>query len=179
MGALSHNVPLLNGKNQLLDAETSVTKFCSGEDEAAAVIDLSTAYPAPAQAVRRGVRMLPGRRAVLVQDEWDLTGEAKLTWNLLTRAEVSVADGRATLERDGRKLELIVLSPGEVRVDASPVATAEGADSNAGVTRMQITAAGRAGMNRVAVLLSPHWDDGFQESADVEPLSDWPGKPPR
>ncbi|MFP4053089.1 MAG: hypothetical protein ACLFV7_04410 [Phycisphaerae bacterium] len=179
LGALSHNVPLLNGKNQLLDAETRVTKFHADDEDAAAVIDLSSAYPSPAQAMRRGVRMLPGRRAVLVQDEWDLTADAQLTWNMLTRAEVEVADGKATLCRDGEKLELIVLSPQEAQIEASPAPTEEGADSNAGVTRVRVIVSGCPGLNRIAVLLSPHWEDGFQQSADVEPLSDWPGKPPR
>ncbi len=179
LGSLSHAVGLLDGRNQLLDAETDIIRFRTEPDDAAVVMDLSSAYPAPARRMHRGIAMLPGRRSVLVQDEWVLDEPADVTFNFVTRAAVDANEEQDTLflRSDARTLELKVVASAEVRMEIAPARPEPPEMPNEGVTRVQIILAAPAGEQTLAVQFLPHWPDGRVEGdLEIVPLADWPGR---
>ncbi|KAG8875439.1 hypothetical protein FRC20_003853 [Serendipita sp. 405] len=125
------NVIAINGQNQLVSAQPTIrhdssataqgasTIFSVPSDSSAFVVaDLTSAYGSN---VQRGVRFLPGRRQVLVQDELtDVTDAAQ--WRAQTNATISIdTDGRtATLTLEGKKLVAQILSPEGVQFTDLP-----------------------------------------------------------
>lgn len=65
------------------------------EDAAYVVSDLSSCYNAPSGSVKRGIRMLNGRRQVLVQDEIKKQGK-NVEWRVQTNATVTLSDDKRT-----------------------------------------------------------------------------------
>jgi hypothetical protein len=175
LGSLSHNVPLLNESNQLLDAATDVTRFRTEPGDAAVVMDLSSAYPAAK--MHRGFALLPGRRSVLVQDEWTLGEPGEICFNFLTRAEVKTREDGITLRRDGQTVEVRILGGREVRIESAPAKPEPPEMPNEGVSRVRILADAPVGESTLAVQFVPHWPDGKAEGdLEIVPLVDWPGR---
>jgi hypothetical protein len=109
----SHSVPILDDRNQDVQAVAKVAAFkadpagAGGPEERLAaglaprvgtpaggggfaVIDLGAAYKPQAAVAKRGVRMIQGR-AVLVQDELDLDTPCQAAWAMTTEAKIDLA----------------------------------------------------------------------------------------
>ena len=112
LNSFSHNVPLLNNQNQDELAKSKFLKCVNGPDSRV-VVDLSEAYKENSRRMHRGIQMVDGRRAVLVQDEFEMEKPTDIAWGMTTRADVAVRQGGrvAELSQDGQKLLAIVLSP--------------------------------------------------------------------
>jgi hypothetical protein len=187
------NVIAINGQNQLVAAQPTIiasgssntaqgaaTEFSVPSDSSAFfVTDLTTAY---GEDVKRGIRFLPGRRQVLIQDE--LTGITEASqWRGQTNATISIdSSGRtATLTLEGKKLVAQILSPEGVTFSDLPSSrTANAPAIGAGLVDMtngdaRVLAIDiPAGTNSVQVLLNPQWDDftDFKTPPSV-PLASW------
>lgn len=187
------SVITINGQNQLVTAQPTViasgssntaqgasTIFSVPEDSSAFfVADLTSAY---GEDVKRGIRFLPGRRQMLVQD--DLTGITEASqWRAQTNATISLDSTArtATLSLGGKKLVAQILSPAGVtfsdlpsaRTDKAPALGAGLADMSNGDARV-LAIDIPAGTNSVQVLFNPQWDDftDFKTPPSV-PLADW------
>jgi hypothetical protein len=172
LGAFSHNVITIDGKNQDALATSTMTTFTSNPDNALAVVDLTEAYAESATRVLRGVQMVDGRRAVLVQDEVTLDS-GTITWGITTDADIElVSESEAKLTQDGKHLNVrIVTGEGMFSVSDAPVAEPP-AKSNDGARRLEVSVNG-AGSTTLAVLFSPLWEDGSTTSCETKPLSNW------
>jgi hypothetical protein len=171
LNSLSHNVPTLDGKSQLVSGKAKVLRWHSTKDEAAAVIDLKTAYRNVDRAVR-GVRLYRPLNAALVQDELELKGSRDLTWGMTTQADIRVEkDGSALLTLGDKKMTLVVLSPKGARFEQAP------AKDLRGMKRLLLEFKQVSGTQRLAVLFVPG-KERLPKIA-VEPIDQWPGKPPR
>ena len=137
LNSFSHNVPLLNNQNQNELAKSKFLKTKNGPD-AFVVIDLTEAYNENSQRMHRGIQMVDGRRAVLVQDEFEIEKPTDIAWGMTTRADVTVRQGGrvAELSQEGQKLLAIVLSPagGEFAIESAHREPPE--EANDGVTRL-------------------------------------------
>lgn len=151
-----HNVTVLGGANQQLDGWGRVVDYEEDPDGASVVFDLSSAYEG-AREVRRALAMVDGRRAVLVEDAFDLTRPADLTWGMITKARVTPSDGGAALEEDGRRLHLRVLEPTGARVTAESAERDPPEAPNEGMTRVRVDTRGGPGPVTIAVKLEPEW----------------------
>ena len=168
----SHNVPMLCGESQDPMAESSFTKVEFDGDEPRAVVDLTDAYEDFARSVHRGVMMIDGRRAVLVQDEFDIKARCEVSWGMTTDAEIAISDGQtAVLSLEGKRLTARLLEP------EGAVFTVESAEQeppqkqNVGVKRLMVRVSRPPGSLCIAVLLSPAWPDGNTvESTDIQAL---------
>jgi len=174
LGSFSHNVLVLNGRHQDALARSRITRFAGGGGEAFAIVDLSAAYKGLAAKVLRGVALLRGRRAALVQDELVLPRPCEVAWGMTTEAQIVVQKDRATLRRGGKELLARVLSP------AGAVFTVESArreppeNPNRGVRRLMVRLPKQRGSVRLVVLLAPLWPGGqVVRQAQVVPLSEW------
>lgn len=173
LSAHSHNVPLLNNRNQDVRAVTKVNRFKSTPRRAFAIIDLTSAYRRLAKRVTRGITVFD-HRSVLVQDEFSIEKPVEIAWGMTTAAKIALDGKRATLTQDGKELHAEILSP------ADAVFTRESAEqkppqaTNKGIRRLMIRLPGQSGRVRIAVLLSPVWPDGRHgKPPTLRPLDKW------
>lgn len=173
--SLSRNVPQINRQIQDPMARASFVKTEVNTSAPFVLVDLNDAYNELAEKVTRGVAIVRNRRAVLVQDEFELKGTCETAWGMTTDAEIDVKDaGVAVLTLDGKKLVARVLSP------AGAVFTVESAvqkppqNPNTGIDRLMVRVPDAKGSVRVAVLLSPVWPgDAPVKTVKVKPLAEW------
>lgn len=121
LGPESHNILRFNGAAQLVDGNGRFVRFQSEGEQPHSVVELSSLYRDQVNAVRRGVMLLPDK-AVIFQDEWT-TGDkpADVTWQMLTRAKVTVLPGKILLEQEGKTLALEILEPAAPEVEVKAV----------------------------------------------------------
>ncbi len=172
--SLSHNIPVLNGLNQNELAKAHFNSFTSNPASAHAVIDLTGAYGQFAKRVQRGIALIGNRRAVLVQDEFDLTGSADIAWGITTDAAIAIEGGRAVLSQEGKRLTALILEPPRASFTVESAEQAPPESRNEGVNRLMIRLSEEEGAVRIAVLLTPHWEgNGPVATAQIAPLSEW------
>jgi len=175
LNSKSHNVCLLNGENQDPMAKASFVKLGSQESSAFALIDLTSAYEKYAGKVTRGVAMLEGRKAVLVQDEFEIEKPCELTWGMTTDASIAIEKDRtARLTLKDKELVARALSPDGAELAVESAERQPPEKANKGVRRLLVKVPEAKGSVRVAVLLSPVWKDGGDvTSAPLKPLVEW------
>lgn len=129
----------------------------------------------------RGVRLLNGRKQVLIQDE--ITSSASVQWRMHTNATVTVdSDTAATLVIDDKTMKIQILSPSSgakfstsaaERLSTDPALPTGGSDQdNPGVTVLIISM--DSGTNNLQVLFNPQWSDSttYVTPSSVD-LADW------
>lgn len=127
--------------------------------------------------VQRGVRMLNGRKQVLIQDE--ITASQGIQWRMHTNATIAIADKEATLSLDGKTMKVLILTDGAfttsdaTRFDSDPPTPPNFPDQDNGPAKVLIVELA-AGTHNLQILFNPQWDDG---TAFVTPpsvnLADW------
>lgn len=176
------NTFLLNDENQATKAKAPLVAYSSKRDASYAVADLTAGY-ASAGATRalRGVALVNGRKAMLVQDEFQTKEPADYRWQIHTRAEIAVisADGtEATLTQNGKSVTARVLSPAGAKfseMSTAPPAINGGEgrqqNPNKGIRRLVVRLPAKVTEARVAVLLAP--SAAAATSVALTPLSEW------
>jgi len=175
LGSSSHNVGMLDGRHQDALAKSSVVKAQVNVEQPFAVIELTEAYVGLARSAQRGLAMIGGRRAVLVQDEFDLSKPCELAWGMTTDAQVEVKERTvAVLKLKGKELTARLLSPQGAGFTVESAQQEPPQHKNEGVRRLMVRLPQADGETRVVVLLSPQWKDGKTvETAEIEPLANW------
>jgi len=175
LNSKSHSVPLLASEDQDPMATAKFIKFESKKSSAFALIDLTSAYEKYAKKVTRGLAMLEGRKAVLVQDEFEIEKPCELTWAMTTDAEISLEKERiARLTIDGKELIAKVMSPYNAVFAVESAEQKPPEKTNKGVKRLIVRLDDAKGNVRVAVLLSPVWKGGrYTNSVGLQPLAEW------
>jgi hypothetical protein len=174
LNSISHNVPLLAGEDQDAYAKSSISKFQSSGSSGFAIIDLTSAYQKFAKKTTRGAAMVENRRAVLLQDEFEIEKPCELAWGMTTDAEIKIEKGgSATLSLKGKELTARILSPpgGEFTVESAEQKPPE--KKNAGVSRLMLRLPNAQGNVRLAILLSPTWETGGVRTVELKPFSQW------
>jgi hypothetical protein len=174
LNSKSHNVPLLSGEDQDAYAKSSISKFQSSGSSGFAIIDLTSAYQKFAKKTTRGVAMVENRRAVLVQDEFEIEKPCELAWGMTTDAKITTQKGgAATLSLKGKELTARILSPpgGEFTVESAEQEPPE--KKNAGISRLMLRLPNAQGNVRLAILLSPNWEAGGVRTVELKPFSQW------
>jgi hypothetical protein len=123
--------------------------------------------------------MVSGRRAVLVQDEFEIPKDApvEVTWAMTTDAAIRLQDSQpaqADLRLKGKRLTATILAPAGAAFTVESAGQFLPQDPNAGVSRLVIRLPSQVGTVRVAVLLTPVWPDGKSTPAPaLRPLAAW------
>jgi hypothetical protein len=169
------NTLLVNQGNQLVTAAPTIQNSGSSgtkqgsstvmevpnDSTAFWVADMTSAY-SDSTSVKRGVRMLNGRKQVLIQDE--ITSSGSIQWRMHTNATVTPDGASATLARDGKTMKVSILNaPGGAtfttsqakRFDSDPTPPAADQD-NPNITVLIISL--NAGTYNLQVLFTPQWD---------------------
>lgn len=181
------NTILINKTNQNVAAAPTITHDSSNtsqgdstvvslatDDTAFWVTDMTSAYFS-ASTVKRGIRLLNGRRQVLLQDE--VTATADVQWRMHTNATVSIdtSGTSATLTLDGQTMLVSMLNPpsgaafsqGPAQRFSSDVTPPVPDQPNPGVTVLMIDLP-NAGTYTLEVLFNPQWP-GMSSSDFVTP----------
>ena len=138
------------------------------------MLDLTSAYAPTSTKTLRGVAMLPGRRAVLVQDEFDLAKPATITWGMTTDAEIAIKGNEATLSLKGKQLRARILSPAGATFSAGSAEQKPPQRTNKGVRRLLAKVKGGKGPVRIAVILIPTMPGRTtNQTVAIMPLSKW------
>jgi hypothetical protein len=155
-------------------AQGSSTVFNVPSDSTAFyTTDLSSAYGGTS--IKRGIRMINGRKQVLLQD--DISGsQANIQWRMHTNATVALDGSSATLTLDGKTMKVSILDAPSgvvfetteaVRYSDDPAFPPGQSDqTNPGVTVLAITL--QPGTYSLQVLFNPQWD-GMDASAYKTP----------
>jgi hypothetical protein len=164
----------VQGSSTILDIGTDSTAFFT--------TDMSTAYGS-GSSVLRGIRMINGRKQVLLQDDVTTTGDLGIQWRMHTNATVVVdtSGTSATLTLNSKTLQVLMVNPPAgaafttglpVRLATDPpVPTTSPEDQdqlNKGVTVLIVDLP--AGTHSLQVLFNPMWD-GMSASDFVTPAS--------
>ncbi len=175
LNSKSHSVPLLDGEDQDPLAISRFTKFQTERSSAFVLVDLTSAYKKSAKQVTRGVAMVENRRAVLVQDEFDIEKPCEVIWAVTTDAKIDIKEkDTAVLTLGGRKLIARILSPSIAGFSTESAEQSPPQKTNEGVSRLLVRLPNAKGSVRVAVLLSPVWKDKeVVTKVQVEPLAQW------
>jgi hypothetical protein len=175
LNSFSHNVPVLGEENQDANATAKMTRFETSETFPFAEVDLTEAYAAHASSVRRGVALVGKRRAVLVQDEFELGAPCELVWGMTTDAAITLEKpGVARLRLKGRELSARILSPLGAEFTVESAEQVPPQKTNRGVSRLLVHLPKAKINTRIAILLAPQWQDGISlRETPVKPLKDW------
>ena len=174
LNSKSHSVPLLNGENQDPMATSKFIEFESQKSFAHALVDLTSAYQEFATKVTRGVKM-SGRKAVIIQDEFEIEEPCEIVWAMTTDAEITFdKEWIARLTLDGKELIVRLLSPYRTPFAVESAEQKAPQKANKGVKRLLLRLPEAKDSVRVAVLLSPVWPDGqYVSSVGLRPLAEW------
>lgn len=174
LNTLSHNVPVLGGQSQDPDAVAKFLDVAFEGDAPAVWVDVTEAYAPAASRAVRGVSLVDGRRAALIQDQFTLSQATEVAWGMTTDAEIEInADGSALLEQDGKRLTVTALHPTAASFTVESAEREPPEKRNEGVRRLILRLPARTGDLQIAILLAPHWeDDGATLPGDVVPLAD-------
>lgn len=171
----SHNVPMLGGKDQDELAKAKIIKYETRKSSAFTVVDLTSAYKEFASQVTRGVAMVKNRRAVLLQDEFEIHTPCEVLWAMTTDAEIYQDKMTiAELRLKGKQLIARVLSPAGAGFVVESAEQKPPEKPNTGVKRLVVRLQQAKGSVRVAILLSPVWEaNNFVKNAQLKPLAEW------
>jgi hypothetical protein len=173
LGSFSHNVVLLDGRQQLVAGKAKLTKFHSGAAPCG-VLDLTSAYGQAVKSARRGVMLTGQRRAVLVQDEIELNDKHDVAWGMTTDAAIAADGATARLKLGGQELVARIISPAGATFDVASAEQKPPEKTNKGVSRLTVRLADQTGLLRLAVLLSPVWPEKAElKTAEPAPLDEW------
>ncbi|KAI0639610.1 chondroitin AC/alginate lyase [Trametes polyzona] len=182
------NTILVDKANQLVSAHPSVNHDSSGTQQGSSTVlevpkdstayftaDLTSAYD-KVNSFKRGIRMINGRKQVLLQD--DIDASADIMWRMHTNATVTTDGASATLKIGDKTVQMSILnapngatfSTGDaVRFsDDPPLPEGQVDQPNPGVTVVMINLP--AGKYSLQVLFNPQWD-GMSANDFVTPPS--------
>lgn len=116
MNTYSHNVLIIDEKQQRVNAYAKIDKFSNAEDFMFAISDISSVYSGQLEKATRGVGIKDGKYTV-VRDEIETLDKTTLVrWNMVTFSAVNLGDKEATLTDDGKTLFLKVMGPDNIEM---------------------------------------------------------------
>lgn len=175
LNSLSHNIPVIGGKNQREDATSKFLKHDEGVAEPFSVIDFTEAYKDDASSAQRGLKVTGGRKAVMIQDEIVLTRACAIAWGMTTDATIQIINSRqAELTLGGQKLIAKILFPANAVFTAESALQVAPQKLNSGVSRLMARTTEPVGNVTIAVLLTPQWSGVDNSTVPVvKPLAQW------
>jgi len=181
--AEGHNTLVINpgaGPDQNPKGAASIERFESQPHQALLVADLTGAY-AGVKKVRRGLRYLNHRGALLVQDEIEAERESDLWWFAHTPGKIVLtADKRgAVISQRGKKLQAVLLSPPGAVWQALPAAPLPSSpnppiqEKNEKYSKLAIHCQGRQATIAAAFAAVYDFEDAPPPRPVVQPLAQW------
>jgi hypothetical protein len=116
----SHSTLTINGQLHRVDGHAPIIRFVADGPVPHAVVDLSPIFAAQAGKVIRGFKLLPDR-TVLIQDELSgLKPGDSVRWAMVTGTKATASGNSATLEKDGKTLQVTLTSSSHAQLEVIP-----------------------------------------------------------
>ena len=104
-----HSTLTVNDQLHIVDGKASIVDFKDGAFPEA-ILDMSPVFEGQLKSVTRRFKK-SGPRSLLIEDDIVLSENTdRLTWQLITQADVEIVDGGAILTQDGKRLKVEILS---------------------------------------------------------------------
>lgn len=160
----AHGTLRIDGREQSLAMQTRLLGTAARPGRLAVAYAL--AEPESAIAWRRGLQLREdGQLAVI--DEVEAESAHRLTWQVHTLAEVTIAGRRALLRRGGVSVTAAIVEPEDEAWQAAPARSPPGESDNSAYTRLWFETDGRA---RLRVDFLP---EGAGEMGVIAPIAEW------
>ncbi|MFP4104467.1 MAG: heparinase II/III family protein [Phycisphaerae bacterium] len=189
LNSKSHNVPLIDGRNQDVAGKAKFIGYRGGKSQPHAVVDLTSAYP-QAKRVQRGIMLYDQRNALLIRDEFELAGKHDITWGMTTPAKihlstdknggsagklpnVKLTPNRALLENDGQFVLAEITAPAGARFVSRSAEQKDPQARNKGLRRLEIDLPDRSGSVAIIVTLAPVVETRSADCPTPGPLRAW------
>jgi len=175
LNSFSHNIPVLGNKNQDISAVADFTKHSEGGAEPFAILDFTSAYKEYATSAKRGYKVIDGRRAVIIQDEFILSKSCDISWGMTTDASIEIVNPqKAILILNNQKMTVRILSPANALFSQGSAEQLYPQKLNTGVKRLYAKTPATTGNVTLIVLFSPNWS-GIENNLnpEIKSLSSW------
>jgi len=175
LNSLSHNVPVLDGKSQREDATSKFVKHGEGLAEPFSVINFTEGYKDYTSSALRGLKVVGGRKGILIQDEFVLTRTTTIAWGMTTDATIQLINSKQVeLILGGQKLTAKILSPANATFSSESALQALPQKQNIGVNRLMAKISEATGNVTVSILLMPQWSGVDNSSVpEIKALAQW------
>jgi hypothetical protein len=146
----------MDGENQDPKARSPLVGFGSDSKFSFAVADLTAAYPGRLKSHRRGIALVGGRRA-LVLDEIEVSKPAELRWTVHVPSEIQLRGERAEITAREEKMAVRVIEPAGAKLEVLPASGPQPEAQARGIARLSFQLAAKPDERiRIAVDLAPH-----------------------
>lgn len=107
LGTSSHNVPMIDGCQQLVNGSAKVVEVKRDGAASVVTLDLSSLYTNATSVVRRGEMAASGRSYTLRDTFAGVRPGGKIRWAMMTRAEPTIDGGKVVLRQGGKTITLV------------------------------------------------------------------------
>jgi hypothetical protein len=173
----AHNTLTVNDSLQAVRGYSVISSFSDDPGLMNAITDLSYLYKSSLRKAVRGVAIVD-KKYVMIRDEVETSdNEAKIRWNMLTSAKVTVIGKNvAELTKNGKKLIVRIEYPVGAEIETAETVPPHSYDApNPGTVfvRFEINVPASS-KEQLVVLLLP---EGAEENSNVtvKRLTEWPG----
>ena len=172
-----HNTLTINDSLQEVFGYSVISPYSDNPSLMNAITDLTFLYRDDLKRAKRGIAIVD-KKYVMVRDEIEtLNKEAKVRWNMLTSANVTIVGKDVELTKNGRKLDVKVISPSGAELKTTSTMPPNSYDApNPGTTLIGFEIVVPANSKEeLVVLLLP---EGAVENEIITSigLGSWPGK---
>jgi hypothetical protein len=108
----THNTLSIDSQLQVVSGHAPISSTGNAANNMFTIFDLKSVYAGQLMDAKRGISIL-NQNQVLIRDEYTTAAkETKIRWTMLTPAIANITgDNEITLEKDGKKLKLVVDAP--------------------------------------------------------------------
>jgi hypothetical protein len=172
--SFSHNVPIINNRNQSVTASASFTRNSLFSSDPYCQIDLTNAYPESVSNLKRGIKLIDNNRSIIIQDEFVFKSNLDSYWGMTTAASISLIDGKTALLRlNGKELYAKILSD-NAQFSIGSAHQSAPQNPNTGYSRLIAKKTNSSSLNYTLVIqLSPVWNGYRTADTKIVPLNQW------
>jgi hypothetical protein len=153
-GALSHNVPIIDEKNQNMYATTHFSNVAINQPISSVKIDLSDAYKNQSKSMSRELSMDKSSKNVTITDSYDLLQNSIVSWRGITEAKIQISGNKAVLEQKGKKIQVKILSPKNGKFIVESAEQKPPLKENKGFSILKVVSSAKAGVAVLKVEIS-------------------------
>ena len=151
MGSLSHNVPVINNKNQDIYAHSKFTDVNINRTLSTVTVDLTEAYKEFCDKMTRMILLNKNDESLIIQDDYITKNECNLSWRGMTEATIVIKGKTATLTQKGKKIIVKILSPENAKFTVESALQKSPQKENKGVSILKADFLSTAGSNQLKI----------------------------
>jgi hypothetical protein len=153
--SFSHNVPVINDKNQNMYAHSHFTNQVLNKDVSTLSVDLTETYDDVCSQLTRTLTMDKPHKNVLIEDNYTLKKQGNICWRGITPAKISILGKQAILEQKGKKIAVRIISPENAFFKIESAQQEKPQEANEGVSILKVIANNQTGNVALKISVEP------------------------